>query len=470
MKTANDNLGDIPSIGEARNRVQQHLLGLTGDGRLRQSSDLIFAEPKFDKVVATLRALVGSFGPVEVTESGLGYSNLLYMSVLLAALEEETEAALRLLLIEEPEAHLHPQLQDLLMRFLEKTGSAGSQVVITTHSPNLASGAKVERLTVLSRRAADMTLVGRCVGDFGLAPTHLEHLRRFLDVTKSGLLFARGVILVEGIAEQLLVPVIAERLGISLTQAGIAVVNVGGIAFRPFIELFGDDKLPFPCAVISDSDPTNDDVQDEDEESDVSSNSSEEASAAVVDGQGGQPQPIEADGAVSGSTTSEADTESESAITEADQEAAANLSPAAKILRGLENEHLKVFLADRTLEWDLVRVGNWNVLLDALKRVKPRVAARLRRDHADSAPEARADVLLDKVKDRKGRFAQELAAIIGEAPEFEVPGYIRQAIDWVSRDDFGGSEPTQDDGPDLPRPEAEDDSAQGPDDVLDAPT
>lgn len=103
MVTANLDLLKVDSIATARTRVQDRLTGLTGGGRLGQSSDLVFAEPRFDKVVATLRALLGSTGPVELTESGLGYSNLLYMSVLLSALEEETDAALRLLLIEPPQ-------------------------------------------------------------------------------------------------------------------------------------------------------------------------------------------------------------------------------------------------------------------------------------------------------------------------------------------------------------------------------
>ncbi|WP_280403272.1 ATP-dependent nuclease [Nocardia brasiliensis] len=410
--TANKDLRKVGSINKAGSRMQDRLSELTGGGRLAQVTELVFTEPKFDKVIASLRALTGSIGPVEITESGLGYSNLLYMSVLLSALEETTDAALRLLLIEEPEAHLHPQLQDLLMRFLEASGQHKSQVVVTTHSPNLASSAKAERLTVLNRTpTAKSQLIGRCIGDFDLASQNLDHLRRFLDVTKSALLFSRGVILVEGVAEQLLIPAIAERMGLSLAAAGITVVNVEGLAFGPFIDLFGPDRLPNKCAVVSDADPkaieTAESTTDEDSES----------------------TPINKDHApadADSTSSPKRDTQTES-TSEVEQ-----LSATARKLKTLECEQVQVFLADKTLEWDLANAGNWDVLLDALKPVKPRVATWLHRDHLNSTPPVRADALLEAVSDKKGRFAQELALLISRRAPFVVPPHIRQAIEWVT--------------------------------------
>ena len=86
-------------------------------------------------------------------------------------------------------------------------------------------------------------------------------------MTKAALFFARAVILVEGVAEQLLVPVIAERLGRPLATNGVAVINIGGVAFPPFTDLFGADKLPYRLAVMSDSDgqPSEDELDGEDE-------------------------------------------------------------------------------------------------------------------------------------------------------------------------------------------------------------
>jgi putative ATP-dependent endonuclease of the OLD family len=364
----------------AKEGVQQRLAEMTGAGSFTQRSELVFADPRFERIVATLRAMAGTLEPLELAENGLGYNNLLYIAVLVAALADPGEAALRLLLVEEPEAHLHPQLQDLLMRYVEAEGGGETQVVVTSHSPNLASAARVERVTVMVAQAPGEAVVARAARDVGLSDKQLAHLRRFLDVTKAALLFARGVVLVEGVAEQLLV--IARRLGRPLPRHGAAVINIGGVAFDPFIELFVPERLPYRCVVLSDGDPP------------------------------GKPSADELEGGDPGR------------------------SPLAASLRAREGGNLRVRLAEKTLEWDLARAGNWPLLLDALRPIKPRVAAALERDLADSTPEERAERILEKLRHVKGRFAQELADLLDdEERDFIVPGYIEEAIDWVTRND-----------------------------------
>ena len=379
---ANAALDQVETIVAAKDGVQRRLTEMTGAGAFTQRTDLVFADPRFERIVATLRAMAGTLEPLELAENGLGYNNLLYIAVLLAALADPGDAALRLLLVEEPEAHLHPQLQDLLMRYLEAEGRDQTQVVVTSHSPNFASAARVERVTVMVPQAPGETVVARAPRDFGLTDKQLGHLRRFLDVTKAALLFARGVVLVEGIAEQLLLPVIARRVGRPLPRHGAAVINIGGVAFDPFIELFAHDRLPYRCVVLSDGDPP------------------------------GKPIADELEGAEPG------------------------VSPLAASLRAREGGNLLVRLAEKTLEWDLARAGNWALLLDALRPIKPRVAAALEHDLAESSAEERSDRILEKVRDVKGRFAQELADLLDdEQREFTVPGYIREAIDWVTWND-----------------------------------
>lgn len=377
-QSANEALDTIPAVERARQQIAARLGAMTGSGRFVQHSGLAFEDPRFDRVVAALRAKIGQFAALDMAENGLGFNNLLYMSVLLAALTDAPDdQAHRVLLVEEPEAHLHPQLQDLLMKFLESEAGDRTQVIVTTHSPHFASSARVERMTVLTRPAVQGAAPqARLPRDFGLTDKQLRYLQRFLDVTKSALFFARAVILVEGIAEQLLLPVLASRLSRPLDQNGVALVNVGGVAFPPFTDLFGAERLPYRVAVVSDSDaqPDADELAD------------------------GEPR----------------------------------LSPRAADLADRQGDNVLVVLARRTLEWDLAAAGNVEVMLRVLATIKPRVAQRIQREMADNKVEP-ADALLDAVRDVKGRFAQELAdvLVVNDTP-FELPGYLRDAIEWVT--------------------------------------
>ncbi len=168
------------------------------------------------------------------TNRGLGVNNVLYMATELLLLSGDSYS-LPLLLIEEPEAHPHPQMQLRLMDFLEnKTTSRQMQIVVTTHSPNLASNVNIENI-ILMCQGEPFRLAGNC--------THLEKadysfLRKFLDVTKANLFFTRGVIMVEGDAENLLLPTIAKLIGRSLSENGTSIVKVGSRGLFRYSRIF----------------------------------------------------------------------------------------------------------------------------------------------------------------------------------------------------------------------------------------
>jgi len=192
---------------------------------------------------------------------GLGSNNLLYMACEMLLLGREPDG-LPLLLIEEPEAHLHPQRQLRLMDFLTKAAAGNEQesrrpvqVIISTHSPNLASTIPLKNLTILNEGQAyplepDQTK---------LAADDYKFLERFLDVTKANLFFAHGVIVVEGDAEALLIPTLARLLDKDLTEHGISIVNVGGTGLRRFSRIFQRSEkdapeLAIPVACLTDMD------------------------------------------------------------------------------------------------------------------------------------------------------------------------------------------------------------------------
>ena len=172
---------------------------------------------------------------------GLGSNNLLFMACELLLLGKEPDG-LPLLLIEEPEAHLHPQRQLRLIEFLRQAAESkiegvnrSVQVLLSTHSPNLASKIPLGNLVHLAGADAAYSLVK---GQTKLEAGDYRFLERFLDVTKANLFFAHGVLIVEGDAEAILMPVLAKLIGRDLTEHGVSIVNVGGKGLRRFSRIF----------------------------------------------------------------------------------------------------------------------------------------------------------------------------------------------------------------------------------------
>ncbi|MFL1492161.1 ATP-dependent nuclease [Pseudomonas antarctica] len=192
---------------------------------------------------------------------GLGSNNLLFMACELLLLGKEREG-LPLLLIEEPEAHLHPQRQLRLMQFLESAAKPppGSdqrpvQVILSTHSPNLSSKIPLKNMVLMHRqRAYSLT-----DGQTELSTSDYRFLDRFLDVTKANLFFSRGLLIVEGDGESILLPTIASLVGRDLTEHGVSVVNVGGTGLRRYARILqrrnpDEGQLQIPTACLADMD------------------------------------------------------------------------------------------------------------------------------------------------------------------------------------------------------------------------
>ncbi len=365
----------------------------------------------------------------DLCQNSLGYNNLLYIASILAELTlTKGESLYRLLLIVEPEAHLHPQLQVRLLDHLEAVANDHNvQVIVTTHSTVLASSVKLDKIIHLTKNEKPQaTALAEC----GLAPNNLDFLNRWLDITKSNLLFASGVILVEGIAEQMLIPelakiVLKDKEINNIEDYGVSVINLNGIYFNHFMRLYCNIKgvpdvqedqeglnIPIRCAGITDLDPEQHYYKEEivkEEKKQVKYNHKPPSEKNEIVGK----------------------------------------NHALKLVKSINSsEHARLFVAGyKTLEYDLaMEECNAKVMAQILFDLWPSKTGEVKKglqkivndDYLKITPEQKADhaiEILKRVDDDnigKGYFAQVLADKISSGiVKLKVPQYIEDAILWA---------------------------------------
>ena len=226
---------------EINNFLKDHFL-LNGDAR---KAEVKLTGGELTEILRLLDLIM------EGNKSGLGTLNLLCIAAEMLLFNNQKKG-LKLALVEELEAHLHPQYQLRLIEYISSQQKNG-QFILSTHSITLASKIKIANLIVLKGREAlpmssEYTL---------MRPADYKFLERFLDATKANLFFAKGLIMVEGDAENLLIPAIAQLIGKNLYQYGVSVVNVGSTAYKRYVSIFKrkDGKsFEMPIAVVSDLD------------------------------------------------------------------------------------------------------------------------------------------------------------------------------------------------------------------------
>uniref|UniRef100_UPI0015D3884F ATP-dependent nuclease n=1 Tax=Acinetobacter sp. YH1901134 TaxID=2601199 RepID=UPI0015D3884F len=204
---------------------------------------------------------------IPATHNGLGYNNLIFMSLLLAKMQVNADGkymgdnakVFSTLVIEEPEAHLHLAMQYKFLQFLKKNKKEGKvrQIFVTSHSTHITSAVSLSEIICLYKDA-DETKVSYPDKIFPIDGKSKRYVQRFLDATKSDILFAQKILFVEGIAEQLLMSIFAKYLDKSLEDHHVAVVNVGGRYFTHFLHLFDSNEpntIFKKIACITDIDP-----------------------------------------------------------------------------------------------------------------------------------------------------------------------------------------------------------------------
>ncbi len=390
--------------------------------QLAQLLEVGLSASDFKSLKARLSLVVDDF---EIEQNGLGFNNLIYMAVVLSELTKNPDSCYRGLIVEEPEAHLHPQLQAVLLQYLQSIqavdGEKPVQLFVTSHSPNFASIANLDSLVCLvdTGTAVETFLPRSASFDKGKR----EKLERYLDVTRAELFFARRVIFVEGAAELMMVDALAKRMGCNLRQHGVSLISVEGLNFDSFLPLFGDNALKIPVAVLTDADP----VAPTAGPACAAPAPSAMAAAAPTAATAAARDPHEGD-----------DDDAEPAYP-APGDSIIVSANAAK-MKAREDGYVKVFHGLKTFEYDLaLEADNRTAMLRALQELRPRMAMSLAATVATKVGDAaQAKALFCGMFERKqnnvqkGSFAQSLAQIISDrAVPFTVPVYIQAAIQHV---------------------------------------
>jgi len=230
--------------------------------------------------------------------NGLGYNNLIYIRNII---NQKGQSDYNLLLIEEPEAHLHPNMQYKLLKYLSELKEVKTednyrilknQIFLTTHSPNITASTNLDDMILFDYSKNDLglydvvsTKIMNCfdlenfVGDKtdrsaefqeekiknyfeSILSKSRKHISKFLDVTRSDLLFSQKTIFVEGLSEKLLMPTFVKKIYNEdfLVNNYISVVELGGINFKYFFPLACKQKRKILC--ITDTDYQYFDIND----------------------------------------------------------------------------------------------------------------------------------------------------------------------------------------------------------------
>lgn len=257
IDSVNSTIGDIDEISKLSQRINGKIVESVGN---TYAPNIILRSELSGEIKDIFRNLkLKSFADKEfnLENMGLGSTNIIYIALKLMEYSfvkelDDIQSKYFLLLFEEPEAHLHKHIQ---MALFDKTGintNEGVQVIMTTHSLNISAASKISTMNIIKKCNNISIVMQPCIG---LSLDEVRHIERYFDVKRSELLFSKSVILVEGDAEEIMIPIIVKKcLGVSLDELGISLINIGSVGFSNVYKLFHDTRIKKKCAIITDID------------------------------------------------------------------------------------------------------------------------------------------------------------------------------------------------------------------------
>ena len=261
IQELNGIISSIPQVSSIGEKVNGKLSEIAG---LVYSPDITIESRLKEDVDSLAKYLsVAPAGREDLDLLGLGHLNILYIALKLVEFDySRNHEILNIMIIEEPEAHIHTHIQKTLFDNL-KVAKEYTQVIMTTHSTQLSEVSDIRKVNVLKISDRETVVMRPTAGldKFGEENLELkdlslsECLERYLDAKRSVLLFSKGVILVEGDGEEILLPALVKNIfGISLDELGIGLINVGSVGFENIASIFSQERLRRHCAIVTDMD------------------------------------------------------------------------------------------------------------------------------------------------------------------------------------------------------------------------